>query len=435
MINRFKKHINDQLLFNKEDSIILAISGGADSVCLALILKELNFNFSLAHCNFNLRGLESDTDEGFVRELADKMKVNVHVKKFDTLKYSTSNKISVQMAARDLRYKWFEELRKRTSSKYILVAHHSNDEIETFFINLVRGSGIRGLIGMKEKRDNIVRPLLTFSRNDIENFLNLKNQNFRTDSSNVDTKYLRNNIRENLIPLLKDMNPAFDKTFLKEIEHLNEVFTVFEDRINALKKEIIRYSGDNLIINKKKFITIKERKVLLREILSPFGFTQTEQILECCFSISGKIFYSEEYKLLVDRNDLIVNKKSEDVVAGGLINRVDKEIISPIAMKFSVEEEISVENKKTIAFFDFNKLDFPLTIRKWKEGDFFHPLGMRGKKKLSDFFIDEKFSIFEKEECFLLCNKEEIIWIIGHRISEKYKISATTKKAYIAELF
>ena len=315
------------------------------------------------------------------------------------------------------------------------MAHHSDDNIETFFINLVRGSGIRGLIGMKENRDHIARPLLLFSRNEIEKFLEDENQTFRTDSSNADTKYLRNNIRKNLIPLLNEMNPSFDKTLLKEMDYLDEVFAVFQDKINSLKKEMVTYKEGQIIIDKKKLITIKERQSLLRELVSPFGFSQTKQILECCFSTSGKMFYSDQYKLLVDRNEIIINKKLIEETSDFKINLEDKETNSPISIKFIVSDKIQIENKKSIAYFDLEKLSFPLTIRKWKEGDVFHPLGMKGKKKLSDFFIDEKWSRFEKEECLLLCNKDEIIWVIGHRISDKYKILVTTKKAYIAELF
>ena len=435
MIDRFEKHIKENLPFTKDERLIVAISGGADSVCLALLLHQLNFNFSLVHCNFNLRGSESDKDEKFVVDLSNQLNVNCEVKQFNTLKYSSNNKVSVQMAARDLRYKWFEELREKTSSKYVLVAHHSDDNIETFFINLVRGSGIRGLIGMKEQRDHIARPLLPFSRNEIEKFLEDENQTFRTDSSNADTKYLRNNIRKNLIPFLNEMNPFFNKTLLKEMDYLDEVFAVFQDKINSLKKEMVTYKEGQIIIDKKKLITIKERQSLLRELVSPFGFSQTKQILECCFSTSGKMFYSDKYKLLVDRNEIIINKKSIEETSDFKINLEDKETNSPISIKFIVSDKIQIENKKSIAYFDLEKLSFPLTIRKWKEGDVFHPLGMKGKKKLSDFFIDEKWSRFEKEECLLLCNKDEIIWVIGHRISDKYKILVTTKKAYIAEIF
>ena len=433
MKNKFVKHIEN--LFTKEDILILAISGGADSVALALLLSENGFNFSFAHCNFKLRGKESDGDEKFVVDFAKQLNVNCEIKHFYTGKYALEKGISIQMSARDLRYNWFETLRKDTSSDYILVAHHSDDDKETFFINLIRGSGIKGFIGMKEKKNKIIRPLLAFSRKEIEEYLNHKNQLFRTDSSNVDTKYLRNNIRHHLLPLIYDMNPSFDKTLEKEIKYLNEVFDVFSEAIERKKYEIERKNNDGISIDIQGILNEKHSNILLYEILTPYGFYETEKILKSAKGESGKVFYSEKYKLLIDREKIIVSKRKESDSESVLIEKEESKINFPIKLSFQTSENLSIIQNENIAKFDFEKLIFPLTLRKWQKGDYFYPLGLKGKKKLSDFFIDKKLSLFEKEDSWILCSDKKVVWIVGQRIDDRFKITENSKKAYIAELF
>ena len=435
MKHRFLENIKNNNLFSKEDKLIVAISGGADSVALAILLNECNFPIIFAHCNFNLREDESDADEDFVRKLAKELEVECFVESFETEEFAKKNKISVQMAARQLRYSWLEKIRTETNSKYIAVAHHKDDDIETYFINLIRGSGIRGFLGMKEKKNKIIRPLLNFERDEIESYLMLKNQEFRIDSSNVDTKYLRNNIRKHIVPLIKDINPSFPNTFSNELKYMNDVFKVFHQVINTEIKHIILSSDDDIILDKNKLILSDNKKVLLREFLFPFGFTQTEQILNSCNDISGKIFYSKSHRLLIDRDKIIVTelKKTEEICFE--ISENLHEINFPVNMKFNISEELDYLKSDEKVSFDFDRIEFPIQIRKWKEGDYFHPIGMKGKKKLSDFFIDEKFSRFEKDNCFIMCSDKKIMWIVGHRMDDRFKITHKTKKAYIAELF
>ncbi len=434
MKDKFLENIKNESLFSEKDKLIVAISGGADSVALANLLHRLNFNFQIAHCNFNLRGEESDEDENFVRDLSIKIDKKIHVKQFNTDKFAKENKMSIQMAARELRYRWFETLRLKTNSDYIVVAHHKDDDVETFFINLIRGSGIRGFLGMHKKKNNIVRPLLDFRRIEIESYLKEQSQEYRTDSSNSNIKYLRNNIRKNLVPLIQDMNPSFDKTFSNEIKYLNEVFEVFENRIENIKSNIFSQSCGVIKINKEKLDSYQEKNVVLREILTPYSFTETDKIIDSIYSESGKIFYSETHKLLIDRTEILITEKKDSEVVSVEIKEEKKQITTPLMLKFSTLKSTEISNKKTIATLDFDKLEFPLVLRKWEIGDYFFPLGMRGKKKISDFFIDEKFSRFEKEECYLITSNSEIVWIVGHRISEKFKITDETKKLYIAEL-
>ena len=434
MKDSFLKNIKDLNLFSKGDKLILAISGGADSVALACLLKDTGFNFVLAHCNFKLRASESDNDEFFVKNLAEKMELECYVKSFQTESFSKKNKISLQMAARELRYNWFEELRKEIDAKYVLVAQHKDDDLETFFINLIRGSGIKGLLGIKSKRDKILRPLLIFSRKQIEDYLSSKKQKFRSDSSNSDVKYLRNNIRHHLIPLIKEMNPSFENTLSKEVDFLNEIHNVFLTNFKNIKEELLEITEKGYEIDKSKLLSIDNNKIFLREIISPFGFSQCDKILESCRSISGKLFYSNTHKLLIDRKKIIITKIKKEK---NLFIELEEfaNLTYPISLRFRNSNQNQFMSDKNIIFLDKEKLIFPLTLRKWKNGDFFYPIGMNGKKKLSDFFIDNKFTQFDKEDCYLLCSGEDIVWIIGHRMDDRFKISDDTKKVYIAELF
>ena len=434
MKDSFLKNIKDLDLFSKGDKLILAISGGADSVALACLLKETGYNFVLAHCNFKLRGNESDNDEVFVKNLAEKMELECYVKSLNTQSYSKENKISLQMAARELRYCWFEELRKEIDAKYILVAQHKDDNLETFFINLIRGSGIKGLLGIKSKRDKIVRPLLIFSRKQIENYLSIKKQKFRNDSSNSDVKYLRNNIRHHLIPLIKDMNPSFENTLSQEVDFLNEIYNVFMTNFENIKEELVEMTEKGCEIDKSKLLSIQNNKIFLREIITPFGFSQCDKILESCRSISGKLFFSHTHKLLVDRKKLIITEIKKEKNLFIELEEFDN-LTYPISLRFRNSDQKQFNTNKNTVFLDKKKLIFPLTLRKWKQGDFFYPLGMNGKKRLSDYFIDNKFTQFDKEECYLLCSGEDIVWIIGHRMDDRFKITDDTKKVYIAELF
>lgn len=434
MKDSFLKNIKDLDLFSTEDKLILAISGGADSVALACLLKDTGYNFVLAHCNFKLRGSESDNDEVFVKNLAEKMELECYVKSFNTQSYSKENKISLQMAARELRYCWFEELRKEIDAKYVLVAQHKDDDLETFFINLIRGSGIKGLLGIKSKRDKIVRPLLIFSRKQIENYLSIKKQKFRNDSSNSDVKYLRNNIRHHLIPLIKEMNPSFENTLSKEVDFLNEIYNVFMTNFEIIKEELIEMTEKGCEIDKSKLLSIQNNKIFLREIITPFGFSQCDKILESCRSFSGKLFFSHTHKLLVDRKKLIITEIKKEKNLFIELEEFDN-LTYPISLRFRNSDQNQFITDKNIVFLDKEKLTFPLILRKWKNGDFFYPIGMNGKKKLSDFFIDNKFTQFDKEDCYLLCSGEDIVWIVGHRMDDRFKISDDTKKVYIAELF
>jgi len=434
MKNKVQHFIVEKSLFSKEDKLILGISGGADSVCLMHVLLALGYSFDLAHCNFNLRGKESDEDESFVKELAKKYQLKLHVKQFDTTSYSTENKISTQMAARDLRYAWFHDLLASENAKYIVIAHHSNDDVETFFINLLRGSGLKGLLGISEKTESVVRPLMVVSRAEIESYLNKNELSYRNDSSNASVKYLRNKIRHELMPLLTDMNPSIQQTILDEMKILEGVAEVYYQQMREVKKEIIKNEKGVIQLKISDLLALKPLNNYLYELLNPYGFMTIEAIAKSLKGQSGKQFFSSTHELLIDREFIFISEL--DVKKNELftIEETTNSIKSPIQLTFSKTNNVKWIKDVNFAQLDFEKLQFPLTLRNWKEGDKFMPLGMQTFKKLSDYFIDNKFSILNKKKQWLLCSNTDIVWVVGHRIDERYKLQSKTKKVYIAQL-
>ncbi|MEC7863923.1 MAG: tRNA lysidine(34) synthetase TilS [Bacteroidota bacterium] len=433
MINKIQQDITNKDLFSKDNNLLLAISGGADSVCLFFVLKELGYNIELAHCNFNLRGKESDEDEYFVKELANKYGSKYHIKSFETQKYAHEQKISIQMAARTLRYKWFDELLTNNNLDFVITAHHKDDNVETFFINLIRGTGINGLCGIRAKNKNIIRPFLEISRQEIEHYLSQNNIKYRNDSSNSDVKYLRNKIRHQLMPLLKEMNPNIQQTIADEIFFIGGVNKVFQKEIDGIRERLLIEKEGVYRLNIADLIELTHLEVILFEILKYFGFSEINQIIKAISSQSGKQFFSDTYQIIIDREEIIISllENPQDDIE---IFEKEIEIQRPLSIKFSVSLDFVLDKNQSIAKLDFDKLSFPLRLRRWKNGDKFKPLGMHNFKKVSDFFIDEKYSLLDKQNQWILCSKNDIVWIVGNRIDDRYKIDTHTKKVYIAEL-
>jgi len=435
MKEKLDKYIKQHHLFKREDKLILAISGGADSVALACLLKALNCNFIMAHCNFGLRKEESDSDEVFVKKLAKKLNVECVTSNFDTQNFATQNKLSIQMAARELRYKWFEALRLKLDCNFIVTAHHQDDDIETFFINLLRGTGIKGMLGIHPKKRNIIRPLLFARKDEIYDFLKENKIEYREDSSNKDDKYLRNKIRLHLIPLLEEINPSIKETITKDMDYLSGISEIYNTQINKQKGRLLKQEGSYFTISIVELEKLNPMPTYLYELLKPFGFFSVNDISIALQKQSGKQFFSSTYRLIIDRKKIIIQpiRKNEKIEIQ--IDKNDKECFSPIQLGFSLSENLDIQNNVNIAMLDLSKLHFPLVLRKWEKGDFFFPLGMNGKKKLSDFFIDNKISIPEKEQIWVLCSDNEIAWIVGLRLDYRFKITEKTKKAYIVQLF
>jgi len=425
MLNSFVAFTSQQKLFSEKHNILLAVSGGIDSVVMCELFHQSKIKFGIAHCNFQLRAKESDGDSAFVKKLGDKYKVDFFSKKFETNKFSERSGISIQMAARDLRYNWLEETRGKNGFDCIAVAHHKDDSIETFFINLLRGTGIAGLHGILPKQGNIVRPLLFATRQEIESFYKRNKLKHREDSSNQSDKYLRNKIRHRIIPELKKINPNIEEIISKDIERIKDVEQIYLETINAKKNEILKKENGRTLISVNKLKQLNSLKTYLFEFLREFNFSSPviEDIIESFKKQSGKKFYSSTHQLVKDRENLIISERNEN--------------IKKLNLSFSVKDKnknFKFPVNKNIACLDHDLLQLPLKKRIWKRGDSFHPLGMKGKKKLSDFLVDNKISITDKEKVQVLLSGNQIVWVIGMRIDDRFKVTEKTKKIHICEL-
>ena len=412
--------------------IIIAVSGGIDSVVMLDLFSKSDYECMVAHCNFNLRGNESLEDEGFVKSLENKYGIPVHSKSFDTKKYAEENKISIQMAARDLRYDWFEELLSQHQFDSIATAHNLNDQVETFFINLARGTGIKGLSGIKERYGNLIRPLLWASRDQIREYADTNNLEWREDSSNSSMKYTRNKIRHEILPLLKVINPAFSETMQLNLKKLRDVEKIYLTELDVKKRYLLIPDEKSSKIHIPSLLKEKNYRVWLYEILQEYGFTSgtvDDISLALRKKESGKKFYSEKYRVIKDREYLIIGERLESDSRRFYIEDGQKEISKPIAMEIEELDKADFKHEKSLktAQLDYDKVSFPLIIRKWEKGDYFMPLGMQNLKKVSDFFIDQKMSIPEKEKTWLLANGKHIVWVIGQRIDERFKITDETE--------
>lgn len=436
MIDDFKHFISREDLFRASDNILLAVSGGLDSVVMAALFHQAGFQFAIAHVNFQLRGQESDRDEEFVRNLAQKYKVEFFVRHFETTRFSRSEKVSVQVAARQLRYRWFDEVLLKEGFKYVATAHHLDDQAETFLINLTRGTGIAGLHGILPKQGKVIRPLLFTFRAQIEAYAVDNKLEFVEDSSNITDKYLRNRIRHKIIPQLERLSPGFSRELTQTIGFIRDAEKIYRQTIEQKRKEIFIKKADKIYIDAQQFFSLKPLTSWAYEILSPFNFnlSNIRDIEGLAGSIPGKEVLSATHRAIMDRDNLIIAPKgktgletvclitTEDLVRGA--------INSPLHLAFETLYEIPHEyaNPATTAYLDFEKLDFPFLIRRWHRGDYFYPMGMTQRKKLSDFFTDMKFSVIEKEKQWIMCNGNDIAWIIGHRIDDRFKITSSTRK-------
>lgn len=436
-LQRFTDYIKQHQLFTKKEHILLAVSGGKDSVVMAQLFKLAGFNFSIAHCNFNLRADEAQRDEAFVKLLAEEMEVPFHVVHFDTKAFAEEQGISTQMAARQLRYDWFDELSKQHNYEYIAVAHHQNDAVETVLLNLVRGTGISGMHGILPKRGKIVRPLLFLSRQQIDDIIEEQHLPFVEDSSNLSSKYARNKIRLKVVPQLREINPNLEQTFAENIQRFAETEMLLQNVVAQTRKQLFKQESSFISVEIEEIGKLNPQKLLLFELLKPFRFSDdvVDEIIHSLGKQSGTSFYSPSHRATIDRKQLMISplaNKVEGLVylhEAGAVDLADKKL----SLHFS--ENVSFNGEKSFAFVDASLLVFPLIVRYKQDGEKFKPLGMRSFKKLSDFFVDEKVPVPQKEKVPLLINGNgEMIWVVGMRQDERYKVSATTKKVAIFEL-
>jgi len=443
MLNDFIKFIQEENLINHTDHTLLAVSGGLDSVVMTELFHRAGFSFGIAHANFGLRGAESGRDELFVRNLAEKYKVKVFVKHFETAKFARSHKLSVQVAARQLRYEWFDELQIKYGYDQVATAHHLDDQVETFLINLTRGTGIAGLHGILPRQGKIIRPMMFTDRQQIEAYARENRLEYVEDSSNSSVKYTRNRIRHKVIPQLEKINPGFRQELTQTIGFIRDAEKIYNQTIEQKRREIFHENGDKIYIQSAQFYCLEPLTSWAYELLSPYGFnlSNIRDITGLADAIPGKEVRSTTFRLVKDREYLIIAPLEETgKEATFMVSMYDlkqKSIRSPLNLEFEILYEIPAEyaDPGSTAYIDLDKLDFPLTIRKWQKGDFFYPLGMPQRKKLSDFFTDQKFSRIEKEKKCLLCSGKKIVWIIGHRIDDRFKITAASERILKIKLY
>lgn len=441
MYYQFLKYISDQQLFTKDDHLLVGVSGGADSVVLIHMLEKAGYQIAIAHCNFNLRADESDQDQSFVNLLAESLGLKCFVNSFNTVEFATNKGISIEMAARELRYQWFEQLCNEKNFTRIVVGHHLDDVLETFMLNLSRGTGIRGLSGIKPLTGRVARPLLFASRSEIIAYATENKLLYRTDSSNSDVTIKRNKVRHLIMPLFEELNPAFKRNLQRTIHYLHQTETVFIEHVQQVIKSIAETHDHYIKYPISKITKLDPLKLWLFEFFREFGF-KAEMVNDIILALekpSGQQFFSSTHRLVVDRFDLILteieNKQWPDLF---YIDSPNDSIIRPFGLKISTEpytKSFQIPKNSNISVFDFDTMIFPLVIRRWHRGEYFRPLGMEGFKKLSDFFIDEKYSIPEKENVWILASDNKVVWIIGKRIDDRFKITPNTKTVLRIEKF
>ncbi len=460
LLIQFKNSIKQQHLFSQKDKLLLAVSGGVDSVVLSELCKQAGYDFIIAHCNFKLRGEESDRDEYFVKELGKKYSVEVLVQHFDTENYALENKLSTQEAARELRYNWFAELVKSQLSIvnnelsespihhspftiHLLTAHHADDNNETVLMNFFRGTGLHGLTGMPAFNNYIRRPLLGIPKEALVAFAKEQQLEFVEDSSNQLSKYTRNFFRNELIPAISNVYPQVNENLQHNISRFKEIEKLYQYSVCELKKKLCRQKGKECHIPVKQLMAFDNR-ALIYEIISGFGFSekQVEEVVKLADSDSGKYIQSplSSYRIIKHRHWFIISPVETFESANIIIEENDKEILfllgklridksTNISFDKPVSYRVSTHNSNDSILVDQKKIQFPLLLRKRKTGDYFYPLGMKKKKKLNRFLIDQKLSAIAKENVWVVESNQRIIWVVGYRLDERFKMEATTKES------
>ena len=436
MLRQFKQFVNDNRLFDRSHSLLAAVSGGADSVVMLHLLAQCRLKVAVAHCNFQLRGADADGDEEFVRQLAARYEMPFFSIRFDTLAYSEQHHLSVEMAARELRYNWFAELAAEHHFDRILTAHHLNDNIETLLLNLSRGTGINGLCGIAAINGNIARPLLFATREQIEEYARLNKLTFRTDCTNLTDDYQRNIIRHQIVPVMKQINPSFEERMSKNFKHIRQAANIYNWYVDNAKAEMLETDGNGCKIDGEKLMNQPFAETVLFESIKPYGFNgaQVEDIIKNLGQKSGCIFSSGSHKLLVDRSQIIIEPSEQTEFEPIVIDSPQN--IDSIGLKMNVVPiaDFVLDKRPNVACLDIDKLQFPLTIRRWQHGDFFYPIGMSKAQKLSDFFVNNKVNVFDKERVMVLTSGERIAWVIGYRPDNRFKISNETQRVLVVEL-
>ncbi len=435
MKDKFSNHLKSSLLSNNK--ILLAVSGGVDSMVMLHLFLQSEVTIGIAHCNFQLRGQDSFDDEKLVLAEGSKHGIETHTIHFETKDYAERNGLSIQMAARELRYNWFEQIRKKYHYDYIATAHHGDDNIETFLLNLLRKTGISGLHGIKEKSGNIIRPMLFTNKEQIIAYAKKHNISYRNDISNTDDHYKRNYIRLHIIDEFKKLNPNFDKTLLDSMSIISKQEIVYKEKINQVIKPLLITEKEEHVIEIEKIKNLYPLDIYLFELLHPFGFNQSQvnDLIQCLDTTEEKTFTSSLNKLIKTRDVLKIIPLHKSEMNISLLESIDRESFKSVGIEMEIKEtsyNFSFEKDPSIAYFDLDKIAFPIQIRNWQDGDSFYPFGGKGKKKLSDLFSDLKLNSIEKDKTRLLCNNNgDIIWVIGLRSDNRYRVTESTREMLI----
>jgi tRNA(Ile)-lysidine synthase len=438
-VKQFLEFAEQHALFTTPKKVLAAVSGGKDSVLLAHLLKSCGFDFAIAHCNFQLREAESERDQDFTANLANQLQVPFFLTKFNTTDFAAENHISIQMAARQLRYQWFEKICGEENFEVIALAHHQNDAVETVLLNLTRGTGIAGMHGILPKNGKLVRPMLFLSRENIDRICAEEKLDFVEDSSNASTKYARNKIRMQVVPKLKEINPKLEKTFEQNLERFRQLEQLLEKTLQQFRDASFIRQNSETRIKIADLKNLHPQQLLTFGLLREFNFSE-QVVADLILSLdkhSGKIFESPSHKLVLDRTEIIIQSKKTPIKEALLIEENQNEIqFQGFKLKLLHDESpLIIKNNPMSASVDAAKLVFPLTIRNWQAGDYFFPLGMQHRQKLSDFFVHQKVPLHQKQEILVLVNGNgEIIWLAGYRLDDRYKVQAGTKKVIIFEL-
>lgn len=422
--HRITQYIDNEKLISFRDKVLVALSGGADSVALLRLLLSFGYTCEVAHCNFHLRGEESDRDEAFVRELCRKLNTKLHITHFSTTAYASEKRISIEMAARELRYEWFARVKEESGAAVVAVAHHKDDSVETLLLNLIRGTGINGLLGIRPRNGDVIRPLLCVNRGEIIDYLRRIGQDYVTDSTNLQDEYTRNKIRLNLLPLMQEINPSVKESLIDTSNYLNDAARIYAKGIEEGKARVLTEKG----ICISALLNEPAPSALLFEIIHPLGFNsaQGKDILTSLTGQPGKQFASKGWRLIKDREWLLIEKE-----------RTTDESTPPFRLEkesLDYTPDFVILRDKETACFDADKLNEELTIRRWQAGDVFVPFGMKGKKLVSDYLTDRKFSISRKEQQWVLCCGERIAWLIGERTDNRFRLDVESRKAWIVKM-
>lgn len=435
LLDEFEKYITDNELFSHEDKVLLAVSGGVDSMVMLALTAAAGYCFGVAHCNFSLRGKESDEDEALVEREATRYGVEFFNRRFDTVGEMERTGESMEMAARRLRYEWFRELCDEHGYTVIAIAHHVNDSIETFFINMLRGTGLRGLTGINTQLGRVVRPVMFATRRDLHDYAVAHAIPFREDSSNRSTKYLRNKVRLGLVPMLKEIKPQFTTIMRRNISRLSQAQEFITASMEIIKRDVIEHNDGIDTLYVERIANSLPRNYVIYEILnSTYGF-KGDVVDALCHALdsdsTGKRFYSREWVAVVDRGNVVVSRILEDDSCETLIERRMQRAYaggSALYMEYcNIDFIDSYDLGDNTALIDADKLQYPLRLRRWKEGDWFIPLGMSGRKKLSDYLIDKKVSVAQKRRQFVLLSGDDIVWVVGRRLDDRFCITRSTE--------